>query len=148
MDVHCRRGSFGNVAVEATLNVNPCTVGDVLPLLAKLTNPKTDTTGGLATVQDIFSHSQIFKVTHLGNTVGAYAVNPMHYDRGLCLWVQGLVGEIDEIDLTRTMEKVVIAQAQQIGARQVATLTKRRGLIRKLVACGWTVAGVKLVKKI
>ena len=134
--------------MEATLDINPCQVADVLPLLATLTRPKTDTSGGLATVQDFFAHSQVFKVTHNGQTVGAYAVDPQAFDRGICLWVQGLTGHIDGIDLTRTMEKVVTAQAQQIGARQVATLTKRRGLIRKLVACGWTVAGVKLVKKI
>lgn len=148
MDVHSGRGLAWGIAVEATLEINPCTVADVLPLLATLTGPKTDTTGGLATVQDVFSRSQIFKIDHNGNTVGAYAVEPLQFDRGICLWVQGLAGELDAIDLTRTMDKVVTAQALQIGARQVATLTKRRGLIRKLTACGWTVAGVKLVKKI
>lgn len=123
-------------------------MADVLPHLVTLTRPKCDTSGGLATVQDICKNAQAFKVETDGKTVGAYAVEALEFDRGICLWITAGAGTVDGVDLTDTMQKVWHVMAQQIGAKQIGLITKRRGLIRKLTAHGWTVAGVKMVKKI
>lgn len=134
--------------MEKTLDVFPCDVAEVLPFLVELTRPKTDTSAGLATVQDLCGKSQAFKVLSDGKTIAAYTVEPLEFDRGVDLLITSLAGRLDHIDLTKTMDRVLTAQAQQIGARQLSMLTKRRGLIRKLAAQGWQVAAVKMVKKI
>lgn len=134
--------------VEKILEVSPCTVGEVLGFLAALTRPKTDTSAGLCTVQDLCGSSQAFKLTDHGHTVAAYTVDPQEFDRGVCLMVTSLAGHLDGVDLALTMDRIITAQAQQIGAKQIAMLTRRRGLIRKLAAQGWTVAAIKMVKKI
>lgn len=134
--------------MEKTLDVFPCEVAEVLPFLAALTRPKTDTSAGLATVQDLCGKSQAFKVTSEGHTVAAYTVEPQQFDRGVSLLVTSLAGGLEGVNLALTMDRVLTAQAQQIGARQLSMITKRRGLIRKLSAQGWQVAGIKMVKKI
>lgn len=143
------RGACGGAgAVETTLDVTPCSLAEALPYLVQITRPKADTSGGLATVQDVCRHSQVFKATCNGQTVAAFAVEPYEFDRGVCLFLTAGAGALDGVDLSATMLKVLEAQAAQIGARQVGMMTKRRGLIRKLQASGWQVAGVKLVKKL
>lgn len=134
--------------MEKTLTVHPCELGEALPFLVQITRPKADTCGGLATVQDICRHSQVFKVQDNGQTVAAYAVEPYEFDRGVCLFVTAGAGMLDGVDLTLTMQRVIEAQAQQVGAQQVGLMTRRPALIKKLKAQGYRVAGVKLVKKI
>lgn len=142
-----RRGGFG-VGMEKTLEVTPCDLSRALPYLVNVTRPKSDTSNGLATVQDVCRNAQVFAVTCEGQTVGAYAVEPLEFDRGVCLWVQAGAGHLDGVDLSQTIIRVIEGQAQQIGAKQVAMLTKRRGLAKKLSAMGWQIAAIKMVKKI
>ena len=134
--------------MEKTLDVTPCSLAEALPFLVQVTRPKADTCGGLATVQDICRNSQVFKAVSDGQTVAAYAVEPYEFDRGVCLFVTAGAGALDGVDLSLTMCKVVEAQAQQVGAKQIGLMTRRPALIKKLKAQGWQVAGVKLVKKI
>ena len=147
--IHRGGGSRGACPMEKTLDVIPCDLGEVLPYLVQVTKPKTDTCAGLASVQDICRHSQIFKVTdEAGNTVAAYAVEPYEHDRGTMLFVTAGAGAMPGIDLSLTMCKVVEAQAIDVGAKAIGLMTKRGGMIRKLKAQGWTVAGLKMVKKL
>jgi hypothetical protein len=134
--------------MEKTLNVTPCSVAEALPYLAQVTRPKADTSGGLATVQDVCRHAQAFRVDCDGQTVGAYALEVLEFDRGDCLWVQAGAGQLDGVDLTTSMVQVVETQARGIGAKQIGMITRRRALVRKLAAQGWQIAGVKMVKKI
>lgn len=134
--------------MEKTLEVTPCELSRILPFLVQATRPKSDTSGGLATVQDVCKHAQSFVVTDEGHDVGGYVVEPLEFDRGVCLWVTMGAGQVDGLDLTATMEKIVEVQARQIGASQIGMITKRRGLIKKLQANGWAVAGIKMLKKL
>ena len=135
--------------METTLNVIPCELSEVLPFLVQVTRPKADTCAGLASVQDICRNSQAFKVQDAsGSTVAAYALEPYQHDRGTMLFVTAGAGAMPGIDLSLTMCNTVETQARVIGAKAVGLMTRRNGLIEKLKAQGWTVAGVKLVKKI
>lgn len=134
--------------METALTITTCELPEVLPVLARIGRPKYDTSGGLATVQDVCKAAQIFKVEQGGHLVGAYALETLEFDRGVCVWVSAGAGMLEGVDLASTMAGVVETQARAIGAQQVGMITKRRGLIKKLAAQGWTVAGVKMVKKI
>lgn len=149
MALHRSGGSRGAGAVETTLDVTPCSLAEALPFLVQVTRPKADTSAGLATVQDICRNSQVFKVQDgQGHTVAAYAVEPYEHDRGTMLFVTAGAGAMPGIDLSVTMCHTLEAQARQVGAKAVGLMTKRRGLIEKLKAQGWQMAGVKMVKKL
>ena len=134
--------------MEKTLKVTPCTVAEVLPYLAQVNRKKVDTSGGLATVQDVCKNAQAFAVDCEGKRVGAYALEVLEYDRGACLWINTGAGRLDGVDLTVSMANVVETQARAIGAKQIGMITRRRGLVDKLAAQGWEVVGIKMVKKL
>lgn len=134
--------------MEKTLTVTPCTLEQVLPWLVQATRPKADTTGGLATVQDLCRNAQAMRVEYEGQTVGAYAVEPVEFDRGVMLWIVAAGANVDGVDMTETLTKVIETQARKIGASRVGLITKRPGLIKKLKAMGYTVNGVSLGKKL
>lgn len=130
------------------LEVRRCELVEVLPLMEELTEPKTDTSCGLATVQDMCQNAQTFAVKHEGKTVAAYAVEPVQFDRGASMVIVAGAGGLEGVDLVASMQGFWEMQARQIGARQIETLTRRRGLVKKLSAMGWQVVGLKMVKKL
>lgn len=136
------------MAQSLDLDVTPCGLDAVLELLQVCTRPKADTCGGLATVGDLCAGGQQFIVTNRGAVVGGYSLIPMQFDRGVCIWIQAGAGHLDGVDLSTLMARTVEAQARDAGARQVAMITKRPALVRRLLRQGWQIAGTKMTKRV
>lgn len=106
-----------------------------------------DTTGGTATLEELCAGAQAFTAhDEAGRPVLAYVLAVRDHAAARVCWVQAAAGAAEGIDLTAAALPTIERQARTMGAGQVAITTRRRGLIKKLRAQGYTVTGVTLRK--
>lgn len=134
--------------MEKTLNVEAVELCEVLDLLGQAGTVKTDTTQGAATVEELCAGALAFAVEANGERCAAYAIKVVKHQRESVAWVMAAGGAVPGVDLTATMIPAIEYQARELQADQVAITTRRRGLIHKLNAMGYTVAGITLRKKL
>lgn len=131
--------------METGLSIHPATFADARPLLARAAL-RGDTTGGAASLEELCAGGQVFAVHSAGRTVMAYVLAVRQHEAARVCWVQAAAGSAPGVDLTRELMPRIERQAKEQGAGQVAITTRRRGLIKKLRAQGYTVTGVTLRK--
>lgn len=131
-----------------TLNVHPAELADVLTLLDLAGSAKADTTLGAATMAELCRDALAFSVDADGERCGAYAIKIVNHDAERVAWVMAAGGAMRGVDLTGTVLPAIEYQARELNAGQIAITTRRRGLIHKLTAMGYTVAGITLRKNL
>lgn len=134
--------------MEAGLIVKPSTIAEAGPLLAQAAR-RGDTTGGAASIAELCEGGQVFAAHDAqGRPVLAYVLTMRDHAAARVCWVQAAAGGAAGHDLTREMLPGIERQASEQGAHQIAITTRRRGLINKLRAQGYTVTGVTLRKAV
>jgi len=131
--------------METGLTVHPATFAEARPLLARAVL-RGDTTAGAASLDELCAGAQAFAVCIGGQRVMAYVLAMRDHAAARVCWVQAAGGGAPGLDLTRELMPRIERQAKEQGAGQVAITTRRRGLIKKLRAQGYTVTGVTLRK--
>ena len=142
-----RCGSLGG-RMEKTINVTPVELEKVLHLLEKAGLKKSDTTLGAASVKELCADAIPFAVEQNGECVSAYAIKVVKHENSTVAWVMAGAGSLEGVDMTATVFPCIEYQAKQLNATQVAVMTKRMGLVKKLESMGYTVTGINLRKKI
>lgn len=132
--------------METGLSIHAASFADARPLLARAVL-RGDTTGGAAGLDELCTGGQVFGVHSAGRLVMAYVLTMRDHAAARVCWVQAAGGGAPGLDLTRELMPRIEKQAKEQGAGQVAITTRRRGLIKKLRAQGYTVTGVTLRKK-
>jgi hypothetical protein len=107
---------------------------------------KTDTSGGLNTIEAVLDGALLFDVKSGGVTVARYALRTAKRPAGVEVYVVAAVGSMAGVDLIQTLEPFIVQQCS--GAAALTINTRRRGLMRKLQRQGWTVDSVVMRKKI
>lgn len=134
--------------METKVNVHPADLHEVLELLDLAGSAKADTTLGAASVEELCREAITFAVEANGERCMAYAIKVVNHDDQRVAWVVAAGGKLKGVDLTATIIPAIEYQARELNAGQVAITTRRRGLIHKLSAMGYTVAGITLRKNI
>lgn len=134
--------------MEKTVNVKPAELHEVLALLDLAGSAKADTTLGAATIEELCREAMAFAVESDGERCAAYAIKVVKHDDERVAWVMAAGGTMRGVDLTATVLPAIEYQARELNAGQVAITTRRRGLIHKLSAMGYTVAGITLRKNL
>lgn len=134
--------------MEKGLTVHPATFADARHMLERA-QLRGDTTAGAASLEELCAGGQVFTVRDgAGRQVLAYVLAMRDHAAARVCWVQAAGGGLPGVDLTGQAMPAIEHQARGQGAGQVAITTRRRGLIKKLRAHGYEVAGVTLRKKI
>lgn len=109
---------------------------------------RNEVTGGCA-VRDLVGGCAVFElVDEAGAIVGAFAARVDTFTTGREVTVTA-AGATGDNGATEAMADWVEHQARErIGARRLTCTTKRRGLVRKLQARGYRVAGYVMTKEI
>jgi len=132
--------------MEKSLTIHAATFADARPLLARAAL-RGDTTAGAASLDELCAGGQVFAVHDGGGRpVMAYVLAVRQHEAARVCWVQAAAGSAPGVDLTRELLPRIERQAKEQGAGQVAITTRRRGLMKKLRAQGYTVTGVTLRK--
>ena len=131
-----------------TLNVHPADMREVLALLDLAGSAKADTTLGAATIEELCRDALAFAVDANGERCAAYAIKVVNHEAERVAWVMAAGGTVRGVDLTASVLPAIEHQARELDAGQIAITTRRRGLIHKLSAMGYTVAGITLRKNL
>jgi hypothetical protein len=116
-----------------------------LAAYASLLQPKSDPCGGLQSVPELLSGAEFFElVDSSGAIVGRYALRVEHWSGGIEGQVLGAVGALPGADLTGTVMPAIEKHFE--GASCVTVLTKRRGLVGRLLTMGYKLDGFTLRK--
>ena len=134
--------------MEKTVNVQPADLADVLDLLDLAGSIKADTTLGAASVAELCRDAIAFTVDADGERCAAYAIKVVDHDGARLAWIMAAGGAMRGVDLTATVLPAIEYQARELKVKQLAITTRRRGLIHKLCAMGYSVAGITLRKNI
>jgi len=133
------------MATQKTLSVHPCAASDAAENFAVLLRKKTDTCGGLVTVNDLIQNAECFDVRNvLGEVVARYALRVNHHGGGDEVVILAAVGALKGADLVMSILPYIEKQAA--GAKSLTVHTKRRGLLHKLAALGFECDGFILRK--
>lgn len=109
---------------------------------------RCDTTGGLGSLDAALAGASLFDVVVAGVTVARYALKPMQRANGTEIFVVAAAGGMPGADLVASVLPYVERQCSESGAARATVNTKRRGLVKKLIAQGWHIDGYVLRKKI
>lgn len=101
---------------------------------------------GLVGMEAMCGFGQCFQVWRNGHPVAAYNVAVREYPEGRDLFLVAAGGGARGADLVRLVVPAIEGQARAAGARTVSFTTQRQGLVRKMSALGYGVAGVNLRK--
>lgn len=106
-----------------------------------------DVEGG-GSVEDYTRGAAVFELVDDGRRVGAFALEVHQHSEGRCVRVLAAGGE-PGFDHTGAMVEFVERQAREhIGATSIGCETRRRGLVKRLQAEGFEVAGFILRKRV
>lgn len=134
--------------MEKSLSVRRATLESTRHLLERALQ-RGDTTAGAASIADLCGNGQAFEVLDkFQDPIAAYVLAVHEHAKARVCWVMAAGGGMAGIDLTETLMGTIEAQAGEVQADQIAITTRRRGLIKKLQAQGFEVAGVTLRKKL
>lgn len=112
----------------------------------KAFDDKRDTTGGLGSMDTAFEGAELFDLVIDGKTVGRYALKAVTRAKGTEVFVIAATGRVKGVDLLASVFPAIEQQCQ--GADRVTVNTRRRGMVKKLLAMGWTLDSFVLRKKI
>lgn len=113
---------------------------------ARARRAKSDTSGGLVSIEETLRGCELFDVVSEGVTVARYALRVTHNAGGIEGKIVAAVGNMRGVDLTREMLPVIERQLNGVDAVKVET--RRRALVGKLIAQGYRVEGYILRKHI
>lgn len=113
------------------------------PLLERALRFDVYGTGGQ--LIDLIAGCALFEVLDGERVVGAFAARRDGFTDGAVLSVTA-AGGLPGYDLTAAMDAWMTEQAGPAQARRLQCITRRPGLIKKLKASGYHVAGVVLAK--
>lgn len=112
-----------------------------------LTDARLDTTGGLASLEEVTAGAECFRVLDAdGAPVLHYALAENPHARGSEVVIVAAAGSMTGVDLVRTVLPYIERQAS--GAAAVCVHTRRRGLVAKMAAQGYQIDGFILRKKL
>lgn len=125
------------------LTISPAAFDDVAPFMEMA--GRYDTSAGMVTLQDIANVSTLYQVQdEQGKPVAGYALRMTEHTAGRVLWIMAAGGRLPGVDLSEIILTAVKHQAQQAGARQIAQITRRAGLVKKMKAQGFKDCGTVL----
>lgn len=107
---------------------------------------RRDTTGGLGDMETCLQQASLFDVVIGGVTVGRYALKPVQRAHGVEVYIVAAAGAAAGVALIETVLPYVETQCP--NADRLTVNTRRRGLVKKLAAQGWTLDSYVLRKKI
>lgn len=107
---------------------------------------KCDTTGGLGSMEAALKDALLFDVVVAGKTVARYALKTAERPGGIEVFVVAAVGGQPGADLVASITPFIEHQAA--GADRLTVNTRRRGLVKKLLAQGWTLDSYVLRKRL
>jgi hypothetical protein len=109
-----------------------------------------DTTAGSVTLDDCDPAANIYyKCTdETGVIVGGYVMSFMRTKKSKVAWIEYAAGKTRGVDFVKTFMPLIELQAKDMGADQVAMVSRRAALINKLHRAGYVDAGLVLRKKI
>jgi hypothetical protein len=113
---------------------------------ARAFDAKRDTTGGLGSMEACLSSASLFDVVVGGVIVGRYALKTMQRAQGTEVFIVAAAGAALGVDLVASIAPYVETQCPDASCLTVNT--RRRGLVKKLAAQGWTLDSYVLRKKI
>lgn len=123
------------------LTVTPAEFHEVASHLAAAV--KHDATAGSQGAADLAADAFLFKVvTEDGDIVAAYSMRIHQHEKQSVAWVVAAGGRLPGVDLLASLVPVIKGQARECGASQVALITRRQGLIKRMKKQGFAVTGV------
>lgn len=131
----------GRQAVNVQLASNPA---ECVPLLARAFRYGVE-----GEIRDMSELGQVvvFEMLDAGRRVGAFALEVVTDDEGRHHLNVLAAGGVPGYDLTGDMVRAVEREARErVRAASIGCHTKRRGLVRRLVAEGFTVNGTEVRK--
>jgi len=102
--------------------------------------------GGFLAVENLIAGCQCFRVDGEAGLVGYYALSVIERPAGAEVVIVAGAGSLRAGDLTATL--IPYIERQAVGARLLTVQTRRRGLLAKLHAAGWSFGGVIMHKAI
>lgn len=133
---------------EKSLAIRPGRLDDdARAAYAKTLQPgKTDTTGGLYSVEDLLRGAELFEVCDGDQVIGRYALRVKEWSGGLEGVLVAGVGRLPGVSLGDAFLPVM--EQQLAGVDCLMTQTRRKAWAAKLIAHGWTVEGFILRKRV
>jgi hypothetical protein len=104
-----------------------------------------DTSGGLASLEEILTGAEFFEVVHAGLVVLRYALRVEHKANGSEGVIVAASGAMRGVDLTAAMLPAV--EHQFTAVRSIRCDTARPGLVGKMAAHGYAVESYRLRKR-
>lgn len=132
-----------------SLHVSPASFREVASYLKQAVGSKTDVTGGMESLEEILNNGPaIFRVSvgEVRADVGAYALQATDHSGGRVVWLSAAGGSLPGVDLTVAVLPFIESQARAMRGSQVAIVTRRRGLVKKLLRQGYRVSAITLRK--
>ncbi|MQY50834.1 hypothetical protein [Rhodocyclus gracilis] len=130
----------------SAITLRPASAAAVRALLAGLDAPKTDTSGGLSSLDDLLAGAECYHVDDEAGQVGAFALVRERMTGGDIVWIRAGRAVRSPVDLTATIVPAIENAARASGAAAVHIQTRRRGLVSKLAQQGYQVRGIILGK--
>ncbi len=107
---------------------------------------KRDTTGGLASVDEVVAGGMLFEIVRGADVVCRYVLRPIEREHGTEVQIVAAAGGAKGLDVTALGMAAILKQAE--GAAAVSLHTRSLGLVRKLARQGFTVDGFILRKRL
>jgi len=107
---------------------------------------KADTSGGLSSLDACLADASLFDVVVGGVIVGRYALKAMQRASGTEVFIVAAAGSAPGVNLVDSIAPYVETQCP--GADCLTVNTRRRGLVKKLAAQGWSLDSYVMRKKI
>ncbi len=112
---------------------------------AKAFDEKRDTTGGLGNMEHCLADAVLFDVVVGGDVVGRYALKQMNRACGVEVFIVAAAGRLKGVGLIEGVLPHIMWQCAT--ADRLTINTRRRGLVKKLTAQGWTLDSYVMRKK-
>ncbi len=106
---------------------------------------RCETSGGLGSMDAGLDGAALFEVVIGGAVVGRYALRLVDRPNGRELVIVAAAGGAPGFDLVASILPHVVDKQSQ-GADRITVRTRRRGLVKKLLARGWSVDAYVLGK--
>lgn len=117
-----------------------------LAMSARLWSRDTDTTGGLETVDHVVTGCECFEVQLAGVPVLHYALQVQQRPNGVEVVIAAAAGDAPGVNLVESVMPAIEKQAS--GADMLTVHTRRKGLVAKLAAQGFELAGFIMRKRL
>lgn len=113
---------------------------------AKAFDAKRDTSGGLGDMEQCLKNAMLFDVIQGAEVVARYALQQVERAQGVEVFIVAAAGGVPGVDLVQVITPYI--EQQCATADRLTINTRRRGLVKKLTAQGWTLDSYVMRKKI